>query len=67
MDQNEADAYELENDTHCEELGNGMTLFSTSMYLYWNEEDVDSKEDETLLKDVLLIIGEVEYEGTVES
>lgn len=65
MNQDEADADELEDDAHCKKFRDRMALFASAVDLNRHEEDVDGEEDETLLEDVLLIVGEVINEWTV--
>lgn len=67
MDQDEADADELKNDGHREEFGDGMALLAAPVNLNRHEEDVNGKEDETLLEDILLVVGEVVDERAVEA
>lgn len=67
MDQYKADADKFEDDGHRKELGNGMALLAAAMNLNRHEENVNGKKDETLLEDVLLVVGEVVDERAVET
>lgn len=66
MYQDKTDADEFQDDTHRKEFRNWMALLLTAMYLDRYEEDVNGKENETLFKDVLLIVREVIDKRTVE-
>lgn len=67
MDQNEANTDKLKDDRHRKEFGDGMALLATAVDLNRHKENINGKENETLLEDVLLVIREVIDERTVEA